>query len=196
MILLTGFEPFTTGQGRVLEHNPTAEIVSRVAMSREGVTSAVLPVSFTSTRARLTALWDAHQPRIWVGLGYAPHREMVDVETVALNVEHAPRGDNDGAAPIDRPIVEGAPLAYRTRMNAAAAAAVFSAHGVIAQAAFHAGTFLCNQTFFLGCHRVATGDDLALAAFVHVPPMACYDAFDAALGALLDEVYGAPLGDV
>jgi pyroglutamyl-peptidase len=186
VILLTGFEPFTTGQGLVLDHNPTADIVQRVAEGREGVTSAVLPVSFASTRARLTALWDALQPRLWIGLGYAPHREAVEVETVALNVEHALRGDNDGVTPVDRPIVAGAPLAYRTQLDVAAAAAVFGARGFTARAGFHAGTFLCNQTFFLGCHRVETGDDLAVAAFVHVPPMGSYDAFEDALGALLD----------
>ena len=31
VMLLTGFEPFTTGQGLVLTHNPTADIVLRVA---------------------------------------------------------------------------------------------------------------------------------------------------------------------
>ena len=54
MILLTGFEPFTTGQGLELTHNPTAEIAMSVAASVEGVRGAVLPVSFERTRACLT----------------------------------------------------------------------------------------------------------------------------------------------
>jgi len=186
MLLLTGFEPFTTGQGLTLKHNPTADIARRLGAALPDVTGAVLPVSYAETRVALTRLWDVQRPRRWIGLGYAPHRRQVEVETVALNVEHAARGDNDGVTPTDRAIVEDGPLAYRSRVNTVDAAALWGAHGVSAVPGFHAGTFLCNQVFYLGCHRVETVGDLESALFIHVPPMDDFTAFEAGLADLID----------
>ena len=185
MILLTGFEPFTTGEGLTLTHNPTADIVARVAEPLPGVQHAVLPVSYVQTREVLLGLFESLRPRVWIGLGYAPHRNTLDIETLAVNMEHAVRGDNDGEQPWMREIIPGAPPAYRSRLDMKMAQEVFAAHGVSADPCFHAGTFLCNQTFYLGCHRCETTDGLALAAFIHVPPMDDWGAFEAGLTALI-----------
>ena len=184
MVLLTGFEPFTTGQGLALTHNPTADIVQRVAARMEGVTAAVLPVSYAATPEALQALFERHQPRVWLGLGYAPHRTTLDIESLAVNVEHAIRGDNNGARPFMEEVVPGGPPAHRTRLDIPAAVRTFAEHGVEASVAFHAGTFMCNQVFYLGCHRCEAGA-LDLASFIHVPPMPSYDAFERGLAALL-----------
>jgi pyroglutamyl-peptidase len=185
MILLTGFEPFTTQQGLELTHNPTADIAIDVADGLPGVTSAVLPVGYERTRAALLEHFEIVQPRVWVGLGYAPHRTTLDIETVALNLEHAGRPDNDGDQPFMRAIIEDAPMAYRTRLDVKEAINAFGEHGVEASASLHAGAFLCNQTFFLGCHQCEMEQSLSLAAFIHVPPMDHFTAFEAGLTALL-----------
>ena len=187
MVLLTGFEPFTTGQGLSLSHNPTADITRTVADETPGVTGGVLPVSYAKTPVALSALFEAHRPRIWMGLGYAPHRETLDIEQIAVNVAHANRGDNDGACPQREPIVNGGPVAYETRLDIASAIARFEAHGVDAHPAFHAGTFMCNQVFYLGCHRCAQGE-LDLAAFIHVPPMDDFSPFMRGLSAVLKDL--------
>ena len=195
MLLLTGFEPFTTGEGLTLDHNPTASIATNVAGQMPDVVGAVLPVSYEKTRACLNALWERVGPTHWIGLGYAPHRTRVDVETVALNVEHAIRGDNDGVRPTNGLILEQGPLAYRSRVDTVEAARLLSAHGVDAVPAFHAGTFLCNQTFYLGCHRVETTEALESALFIHVPPMASFRDLEAGLVALIEALLqGALLG--
>jgi pyroglutamyl-peptidase len=186
-MLLTGFEPFTTGQGLKLEHNPTADIVQRVATKMDGVTAAVLPVSYRETPPALHALFEQIQPRVWVGLGFAPHRHTLDLELFALNIEHAARGDNDGACPQVGEIIPGAPPAYRTRLDVSSAVSIFADHGVQASPAFHAGTFLCNQVFYLGCHQCESGA-LDLAAFIHVPPMEDYASFESGLAALLESL--------
>ncbi len=183
-MLLTGFEPFTTGLGLELSHNPTADIVRRVAPQVPGASAAVLPVSYAATPRALHDLFEQRRPRVWVGLGFAPHRESLDLEVFALNVEHAVRGDNDGACPSLGEIVPGGPPAYRTRLDVAAAVALFAEHGVEASPAFHAGTFLCNQVFYLGCHHCEAGG-LDLAAFIHVPPLEDASAFESGLAALL-----------
>ena len=188
MILLTGFEPFTTGQGLVLSHNPTADIAVRVAAGLDQVESAVLPVSFKKTRQALEAHFERVKPRIWLGMGYAPHRTTLDLETIALNLEHAESGDNDGEAPWMRPIIEDAPLAYRTRLNERRAIDIFAAYDVTAKAAIHAGAFLCNQSFFIGCHYAEQSDYLDLATFIHVPPMNDFHALETGLAAILRDL--------
>jgi len=181
MILFTGFEPFTTGQGLMLTHNPTADIAQRVAQRMPNAESAVLPVSFAQTRRVLVGQFDKHEPAVWIGMGYAPHRETLDLEVLAVNVEHCTGVDNDGESPFMRPIVDGAPAAYETRVDVADAVALFAQHGVDLSPAFHAGTFLCNQSFYVACHRVESSAELRLAAFLHVPPMPSYGALEDAL---------------
>ena len=193
MVLLTGFEPFTTGRGLSLSHNPTADIALSVASETAGVTGAVLPVSYAKTPVALSSLFETHRPRIWVGLGYAPHRETLDIEQIAVNVAHANRGDNDGACPQREVIVAGGPVAYETGLDISAAVARFKDHGVVAQPAFHAGTFMCNQVFYLGCHRRAQGA-IDLAAFIHVPPMDDFGPFSRGLAAVLTDLMEAQHG--
>jgi pyroglutamyl-peptidase len=185
MIFLTGFEPFTTGQGLVLDHNPTADIAKRVADCIDGADFAVLPVSFQQTKQRLLSHFEQLKPEIWIGLGFAPHRNTLDIETVALNLEHTVAEDNDGEAPWMRPIHDDAPLAYRTRLDEQSAIETFAAHGITASAAVHAGTFLCNQSFFVGCHYAEQQTPLKLAAFIHVPPMKSFGPFENALAELI-----------
>ena len=185
MILLTGFEPFTTGQGLVLDHNPTSDIVKRVADCVSEAEFAVLPVSFQQTKQRLLSHFEELKPEIWIGLGFAPHRSSLDIETVALNLEHAVGKDNDGEAPWMRPIHDDAPLAYRTRLDEQSAIKTFADHGIAASAAVHAGTFLCNQSFFVGCHYAEQQTPLKLAAFIHVPPMDSFEDFENALAELI-----------
>ncbi|MGB0648476.1 MAG: pyroglutamyl-peptidase I, partial [Bradymonadia bacterium] len=114
-ILITGFKPFTTGQGLVLTDNPTGRWAKQIGDGLERGVSATLPVSFQRTKQTLRELFSVHRPRVWVGLGFAPHRSHIDVEYVALNLEHATRGDNDMDSPTLRPIVHGGPPAFNTR---------------------------------------------------------------------------------
>ena len=186
MVLVTGFEPFTTGKGLRLTHNPTADVACAVAARSEGVRAGVLPVSYAQTPLALQALFEAHDPSVWIGMGYAPHREALDVEVVALNMAHATRGDNDGACPQMEPIIAGGPLAYETTLHVPTALSLLKAHGLDAQPAFHAGTFLCNQVFYLGAHRAASPDtSLKVAAFLHVAPMDDFGPLEVGVSALI-----------
>lgn len=169
-ILITGFRPFTTGQGVVLTDNPTGRWARQIGDGLERGVSATLPVSFRRTKEALRELFSAHRPRVWVGLGYAPHRSQIDVEFVALNLEHATRGDNDMDAPTLRPVIDGGPAALNTRFPVQGLVDAMCHRGLPAKIGVHAGTFLCNQAFYLGCYEVDVVRRMELAAFVHVPP--------------------------
>ena len=188
MLLLTGFEPFTTGEGLRLTVNPTAEIVTNIAQELSNVSSAVLPVSFKETKEQLTELFEKQNPTAWIGLGYAPHRTTLDLEVVAVNLEHTETGDNSGEKPRMRPIIENAPLAYQTHLNVPKAIEAFKNVGINAQASFHAGTFLCNQVFYLGCHLAESNSSLEVAAFIHVPPMKHFRKFEDGLTSLIQNL--------
>ena len=188
MLLLTGFEPFTTSEGLKLKVNPTAEIVTHVAQKLSDVSSAVLPVSYKETKQQLTELFENKKPNAWIGLGYAPHRTTLDIEVVAVNLEHGEGEDNSGEKPWMRPIIENAPLAYQTHLDVPKAIEAFSTVGINAQASFHAGTFLCNQVFYLGCHLVKSNSPLEMAAFIHVPPMKHFRALEEGLTALIQNL--------
>ena len=110
-VLITGFEPFTTGKGLVLDRNPTGEIARAVGSTVDACTGRVLPVSFKDTRAQLEALLEELAPTYWVGMGFAPHRTTLDLEAIALTVEHAVHGDNDGECPTSVPLGRR-PVAY------------------------------------------------------------------------------------
>jgi pyroglutamyl-peptidase len=185
-ILITSFEPFTTRTGLVLTHNPTKEVTAWFEKERPDIATSVLPVAFSATRARLLELFSELAPRVWIGLGYAPGRESVGVETVAVNIEHASRPDNDGDLPNQRPIIVDAPLAYRAPINGSQLAAHLCSAGFDAGVSFHAGTFMCNQVFYLGCHQVFGGSSMEHAGFIHIPPKVDSEHFGAALAGWVD----------
>jgi pyroglutamyl-peptidase len=191
MILVTGFEPFTTGQGLILKDNPTGPLAEDIARHVPHAQSKVLPVSFQETRRMLNQCFDELAPTIWLGLGFAPHRTTVDIECVALNIEHCIRPDNDGERPFLRPIIENGPLAYETQLDASRAIDTLTKRGISATVSLHAGTFLCNQTFYLGCHRGATVGTPQIATFIHVPPLPEYTLLGSGIAHLLRELSGS-----
>ena len=176
-VLITGFEPFTTGQGVRLTENPTGALASDIAQGLNGAVSATLPVSFRKTKTELRRLFEVHRPKIWLGLGFAPHRSLIDVEYVALNIEHAVRGDNDGKTPTLESVYHDGPKALFTRFPIEGFVQAMKAAGLSAQVGLHAGTFLCNQTFYLGCYEVDVRRKMDLAGFIHVPPGTDSDTF-------------------
>ena len=184
-VLITGFEPFTTGQGLVLNRNPTGEVARAVGEAVEACTGYVLPVSFRDTRSQLEELLHSMAPTYWIGMGFAPHRTTLDVEAIALNVEHAAHGDNDGECPNQRPIVDGAPVAYSSTMDLNWVMEIFQAAHLNPALSFHAGTYLCNQSLFTALHAGAVSGLPVGAFFLHVPPMDSFGPLTRALEGLV-----------
>ena len=174
MFLITGFEPFISAEGVTLDENPTAAIAQAVAATSGDIESRIFPVSYERTRMAFELALREVKPKFWVGLGYAPHRSTIDVESIALNLEYSTRPDNDGIQPNGRPIITGSPLARQTNVDVKQAVTFLDGCGAPARRWTHAGTFLCNQVFFLGCEAVAAGGPPSYSIFVHVPPMESY----------------------
>jgi len=166
-ILLAGFEPFG-GDAT----NPSQEIVHALdgtSIAGHAVAGLVLPVSFAATAPLLVDALARERPAIALALGQAGGRSGLSFERVAVNLIDARIADNDGLQPVDAPVVAGGPAAYFSSLPVKAMARQVRALGIPASLSMTAGTFACNQVFYLLAHAIAQGDADTRGGFVHVP---------------------------
>lgn len=163
-VLLTGFEPF--GGDPV---NPSGEAVRLVAAAWDGAAALVteiLPVTFAGAGTRLRGLIAAHSPAVVIATGLAGGRTAIGIERVAVNLRDARISDNDGAQPVDVPVVAGAGAAAFATLPVKAIAAAIADAGIPAEVSYSAGTFVCNDVFFTALDAAPAG---VRAGFIHVP---------------------------
>lgn len=166
-VLLVGFQPFA---GETV--NPSQMLVERLDGEIIGgcnVVGTVLPVCFDNTRAALEERIDWHQPRLVLALGQAGGRAELSLERVALNLIDARIADEAGSQPIDAKAILNAPDAYFSDLPLKAMCARMHAAGVPAALSLSAGTFVCNQAFFVLAHALATSHTHGRGGFMHVP---------------------------
>jgi len=165
-ILLTGFTPF--GDETI---NPSWEAV-RVLHDREiaghRVVARLLPTVFAASRRELEAAVHEIQPTILLGVGQAGGRSRLSIERVAINVQDARLPDNEGAQPIDEPVMPVGPSAYFSTLPIKAMLAALQSAGLPAEVSNTAGTYVCNHVAYLMLH-LATRAAGARAGFIHIP---------------------------
>lgn len=160
-VLLTGFEPFD-GQPVNASWAAVREVERRWSEPSTLVT-ALLPVSFARAPGRLGELIAEHRPDLVVCVGEAGGRGRVSIERVGINLQDARIPDEDGAQPIDVPVVDGGPAAHFSTLPVKAALLAVRAAGVPGEVSHTAGTFVCNTIAY------AVGEQRVRGGFVHVP---------------------------
>ena len=165
MILLTGFEPF---EGQT--ENASWSAVQKVAAGWDGEPLEIreLPVSFRGARQALRTAVAELSPTLVIGVGEADGRSAVGIERVAVNLIDARIPDNDGSAPVDVPVIAGAPAAFFSTLPVKTALTAARATGVPVEVSYSAGTYVCNATFYALQHLLAARPDVR-SGFVHVP---------------------------
>ena len=169
--LVTGFDPF--GGDAI---NPSYEAVRRLP-ARVGtlqVVTAELPTSFMSAPRRLCALIAHEQPDIVLCVGLAADRDVLSIERMAVNLCHARIADNEGARPVDKPVIARAPAAYFSTLPVADIVNALCRAGLRAEISMSAGAFVCNRVFYGLMHEAAKrkrGKHALRAGFVHVPAL-------------------------
>ena len=166
-ILITGFEPFG---GETL--NPSWEVAQMLHgqhIHGVHVVAEKLPCVFSKSLDALSKAIHLHQPVAVVALGQADGRSDFSIERVAINVCDARIPDNEGAQPIDEPVVAHGPAAYFSSLPIKKMATALKAQGFPAAISQTAGTFVCNQVFY-GLQHALAGKGV-LSGFVHVPLM-------------------------
>ncbi|HET6546552.1 MAG TPA: pyroglutamyl-peptidase I [Rhodanobacteraceae bacterium] len=166
-ILLTGFEPFG---GESI--NPSAEIARRldgIGIGDRRIVAAILPVAFATAAVRLERLLETHRPGLAVALGQGGGRSGMSLERIAVNLIDARIPDNDGAQPIDAPVIANAPVAYFSTLPLKAMRADLAARGIPAALSHSAGSFVCNQVFYALAHWAAHHAPTTRCGFIHLP---------------------------
>ncbi|AZE68167.1 pyroglutamyl-peptidase I [Pseudomonas synxantha] len=167
-VLLTGFEPFDNDLV-----NPSWEAARQLdgVQVAEGVqiVARCLPCAFATAGAYLAQLINELSPAMVIATGLAPGRSEMSIERVAININDARIPDNLGQQPIDTAVVVDGPAAYFSTLPIKAMVKALREAGVAAAVSQTAGTFVCNQVFYLLQHRLAgTG---VRSGFVHVPSL-------------------------
>jgi pyroglutamyl-peptidase len=167
-VLLTGFDPF--GGEAVNPSWLAAERLHHHLVAGHRIESLPLPTAFGRAPRVLRAAIRKHRPALVLCVGQAGGRAAISLERVAINVIDARIPDNDGAQPVDAPVVRGGPAAYFSTLPIKAMHADLCAAGIGAEISQTAGTFVCNQVFY------ALMDALAKmpvprprGGFVHIP---------------------------
>jgi pyroglutamyl-peptidase len=164
--LVTGFDPF--GGDSV---NPSSLAVGMLA-KRIGsliVHTAQLPTSYGQSTAALARAIEKAKPDIVLCVGQAGGRTELSLERVAINVQDARIADNDGAQPIDRPVIEGGAPAHFTTLPIKACVAELRRSGLPASVSNTAGTFVCNHIFY-ALMDLAAGHPIPIrGGFLHIP---------------------------
>ena len=165
-ILLTGFEPFG-GDAR----NPSADLLALLGgehIDGQPIATAVLPCCFGAVGPALEAALTRHAPSLVLAIGQAGGRACLSFERVAINLLDARIADNDGAQPVDLPVIESAPPAYFTTLPVKAMAEAARAAGVPAELSLSAGTYVCNAAFFRLMHLLSAHPHVR-GGFLHIP---------------------------
>ena len=183
--LVTGFEPF--GGDTI---NASLEAVRRLPaqIGRLEIVTAQLPTSYARSLAALEAAIERTKPDIVLCVGQAGERAALCVERVAINVQDAEIADNDGAKPVDAPVIAGGPAAYLATLPARAVVAALHAEKLPAQLSMSAGTFVCNHVFYGLMHLAATRGQSFRAGFLHVPRLPQQAPDGKALYMALDDI--------
>ena len=165
-VLLMGFEPFD--QDGV---NPSWEAVRQLdgvlLQADVQIVARQLPCAFATVGECLGRLISELRPAMIIATGLGPGRSDISIERVAINVNDARIPDNLGAQPIDTAVVEGGPAAYFSTLPIKAMVKAVSESGIAASVSQTAGTFVCNQVFYLLQHALA--GTAVRSGFIHVP---------------------------
>jgi pyroglutamyl-peptidase len=164
--LVTGFDAF--GGERT---NASLEAVRRLP-ARIGnleIATEILPTSYARSLRALEAAIARAKPEIVLCVGEAGDRTLLSVERIAVNVQDARIPDNDGAQPVDSPVVAGGPVAYLATLPVRAMVAALRAAELPADLSMSAGTFVCNHVFYGLLHLGASKGRSFRGGFLHVP---------------------------
>lgn len=163
-VLVTGFGPFAD---QLI--NPSGQLAAMLDGERMGddeVSTLILPVATARVSQLLTDALAELKPQLVLLLGLAPGRSAPALERVAVNVRDFPLPDVDGACPVDQPVVQDGPDGYLSTLPVKAVFASWQRANLPGYVSNTAGTYVCNQVYYLARHLAPTTCRVGL---VHLP---------------------------
>jgi pyroglutamyl-peptidase len=173
--LVTGFDPFNDAY-----ENPSASIAKAMpnylnlkkSDLKVSIKSIILPTIGDKAWSMLKSQIDALPPKknsIIVMIGQAAKRKVIGIERFALNFRDYKIKDNTGKMFIAQRINVRAPEALRTDAPIEVVLKYLLATGLPVEDSNHAGTFICNETYFRALHYINYLKLPCMVYFVHVP---------------------------
>lgn len=165
-VLLTGFEPFAE-----FTLNPSQKIVEAFASTKVrglDLFTTILPVDGRKVKSLIPDLVTEFCPTWVVSLGLANGRSGISLERVALNILDFSIPDNAGWQPQDEKIIPAGPVAYFSGLPLRQLLFRLQEAQIPAEISNSAGTFLCNEIFFLFAHLAADWRKFR-GGFIHLP---------------------------
>ena len=151
-VLITAFKPFSNHS-----FNPSQLYLERGIKVPFEFDAQIFDVSYQALEKFRPKDYD-----LIFNLGVNTNSPDISIESIALNLDHSPQGDNQKIQREQQTIFEDAPLALKTEIN--------MDHGLEIKApfknklSFHAGTYLCNHIFFRSLYF-----NKNRALFLHLP---------------------------
>lgn len=153
--------------------NPSNEACRRLegeTFNGYKVAVETIPLRYDEVKLKLLEAIEKHDPSAIICTGQSG-AATINLERVAINVADARIPYNCGAQPTDKPIVDGGPVAYWTKLPLRRLLEALKAAGIPTTISNSAGTFGCNHIFYELMHYLdETGWDIP-AGFIHVPPL-------------------------
>ena len=180
------YRVLVTGFGRFFTHgvNSSQRVNERLRhLQLPGVelSTLLLPVEFGRAFETLSAhlAQSPAPPDAVVLTGMAARARRIRLERLAVNVadceSFAARGrrpalrpDNAGAAPVDREIVPGGPLALPARADVKGLARDLKGRGLPVEVSLSAGSYVCNDVYYRALSHLPSGIS---CLFVHLPEL-------------------------
>lgn len=161
-VLLTAYGPYDDWQENaswLVMQEITRELPEGIDLQ-----TRLYPVDFNEVATRLVNDLSADID-VAIHLGQAPGASRIELEAVGLNLA-LDRNERPESA---RPLVDGGPQAYFSRLPLDAWAQTLRTEGIPAEVSHHAGTYLCNAALYLSQHIAAEQGYPTRATFVHLP---------------------------
>lgn len=178
-LLLTGYGAFHTHN-----NNPSLDVVRYFENNFRdsfSLTTKILPVEFDRIKEEIDALYENSFDFV-IHLGLAASRNKVTPELIALNWLYSPdRKDNKGrlqASGIQLEESRGE-LAIKSEFPVEALGDYLERHGVPTKVSAHAGTYICNSTFYYSLLKNPQ------AEFIHIPENCDIEKFSIGLSGFL-----------
>ena len=108
-VLVTGFDPFG---GKASTRLTKLLKCCRIEIAGAQIIKREIPTSFTRGTAEVVRQIELCQPDLVLNVGQAGGAAGLRVERVAINLADARIPDNDGAQPVDEPLVQDGAPAY------------------------------------------------------------------------------------
>jgi len=158
-VLVTGFEPFGPW-----DSNPSGEVALALNGTLVGdvrILGVMLPVTFGTSYLRLQEYMAACDPVAVIALGLDGTARWVEVERIALNLQHPSLWRfsriNDSGPPV-----------RCTTLPTRAIVAALREEAIAARPSWFAGLYVCNYVFYRLQEDAQQGG--IPAGFIHVPP--------------------------